>query len=630
MASEHRPRRRWGRIVLLVLGLGFLLVVLLVVLVLPFRSVPGDAEAARDDLKVAADALRAGDIAAATGRVESARGHIDRARDTTHGIGGDVWQFVPVAGGGVRDVRHLVEALDDATAIAEIGVEVYPQVLGEDARIVDGTTVDMATLEKVVSAGRDAVARADDASVALKAVDGTSPVIGARLTAARDEAMTALEPVNDLLAGAEPLLDVLPTTFGSEREMKYLVAVLNPAELRYSGGANTALATVRIADGVATFRDIGNLERAPGTSRALYWKKVPGNPFHQRGKTRIQNATWAPDWSTSGEELLRAWAKVTKEEFDGMVAIDVPAIASLVEVTGPIDVPDVGTVDHTNLTQTLIGSYDRFNDIAKRRALNRSLIPIFRDRLFAGGQFVEKFQSLGRSAAARHFAVYLRDEKAQALVEDLGADGDLSDTEHDYLGVFSQNTNIAKSDYWLQRSLSSDVLLRKDGSAQVELTVTVANSAPPYAQAGEDPRTGYFTRWSESAVAVFLPRGVKEATVRRDGQTLTPFVDTSAGRPFLYQNFVFAPRTTRTMTVTYDVPRAAEVRGDGGLVYRLDADPQGMVTPESLAVSVRFPRGYVVRDRPTGWVRTGPSSANWEQEVLAESPRWTLAALPRQ
>ncbi len=31
--------------------------------------------------------------------------------------------------------------------------------------------------------------------------------------------------------------------------MKYMVAILNPAELRYSGGATLALATVRIQDG---------------------------------------------------------------------------------------------------------------------------------------------------------------------------------------------------------------------------------------------------------------------------------------------------------------------------------------------------------------------------------------------
>ena len=73
-----------------------------------------------------ADALRAGDIRAANDYVVSARAHVDRAMDASHGIGGDVWQHVPVAGGGVSDVRHLVEALDDATAIAEIGVDALP------------------------------------------------------------------------------------------------------------------------------------------------------------------------------------------------------------------------------------------------------------------------------------------------------------------------------------------------------------------------------------------------------------------------------------------------------------------------------------------------------------------------
>ena len=195
----------------------------------------------------------------------------------------------------------------------------------------------------------------------------------------------------------------------------------------------------------------------------------------------------------SGEEILRAWAKAVKQEYDGFIAIDVPAIASLVGITGPIDVPDVGTVDHTNLTQTLVGSYDRFKDLEQRRALNRALIPIFRERLFAGGQFVEKFQTLGDAARARHFAVYFRDPDAQAVVRDLGVDGDLSTTDHDYLGVFSQNTNVAKADYWLDRTVTSDVSLRKDGSAEVELTISTANDAPPYVATGEPtprPATG--------------------------------------------------------------------------------------------------------------------------------------------
>ena len=66
-----------------------------------------------------------------------------------------------------------------------------------------------------------------------------------------------------------------------------------------------------------------------------------------------------------------------------------------------------------NLTSTLVGSYDIYDDIVQATGAERSLIPIFRDRLFSAGKFVEKFQTLGDAAAgARHFAVYMRDPEA--------------------------------------------------------------------------------------------------------------------------------------------------------------------------------------------------------------------------
>ena len=358
MVGEPTRRHPVRRTIVVLLGVAALVVVALVLLALPFRGVQDDAEAARDELQMAADALRAGDISTATVQVESARDHVDRARGATHGIGGDVWQAVPVVGGGVSDIRHLVEALDDATAIAEIGVEVYPQVLGDQAgALVEGESVDLDTLDNILVAARQAGEHADHALAALDQVGGDAPVVGASVASARDAAQAELEPLNEQLDRADPFLDVLPGMLGQDREMKYLVAILNPSELRYSGGATLALATVRIKDGVATFRDIGTLAEAKAANRALYWKKVKGNTFKPRGKTRIQNATWSPYWSTSGEELLRAWAKVTKEEFDGMIAIDVPAIASLFNVTGPLDVGDYGLLNSGNLTQTLFGIY---------------------------------------------------------------------------------------------------------------------------------------------------------------------------------------------------------------------------------------------------------------------------------
>ena len=167
MAEKARRAHPWRRRIAYAVILGFLLLVGLVILALPFRTVQGEGDAAKADLERGTEALRAGDIRAANDYVVSARAHVDRAMGATHGVGGDVWQHVPVAGSGVSDVRHLVEALDDATAIAEIGVGLYPQILGEDASVVEGTNVDMDILTAALDAGREAAGHARSADAAL-------------------------------------------------------------------------------------------------------------------------------------------------------------------------------------------------------------------------------------------------------------------------------------------------------------------------------------------------------------------------------------------------------------------------------------------------------------------------------
>ena len=78
------------------------------------------------------------------------------------------------------------------------------------------------------------------------------------------------------------------------------------------------------------------------------------------------------------------------------------------------------------------------------------------------------------------------------------------------------------------------------------------------------------------------------------------------------------------MVLAYDVPAAAIAPGDGTLTYRLDATPQGMVIPETLSVTVRWPEGYDVSELPEGWTRTGPGVASYEDPGLVLQPRFSI------
>ena len=587
--------------------------------------VPNAAEDARTALESAKVAIEAGDQDAAAVAVESARDHVDTVQVGVQGPVGLIGQWLPVVGTTVRDVRHLGDALDAVTSVAELGTAIYPQFSGADSTFFTGDKVDMPTLSRLVDYAADAEADLQTARSALDDIEATGPG-SARLGVARDEAVAQIAPLHDGLTSSMPLLRQLPTILGARGQRKYLVAILNPSELLYSGGTALSYAPLSVNDGrVEIGATVDGLTGA-GMFGERYWRKVKGNPFH-RGRLKVPTAAKAPSWPVAGEEMLNAWRSARGRNMAGVVAVDVVALGRLLEITGPLKVPRFGRVEAGDLVQTVVGSYDKYRDLDTRKALNRALVPVFSDRLFNGGQLAEKVAILRDASHGRHFAMYFRDDAVQSAFDVLGMTGDLSKTEHDYLGVFTQNAVASKTDYWQRRMLRYQVRLAPDGSATVRLQVHIHNNTPPYALPGADPRTGYSTRWLFASIGVFLPKGatVTKAAVR--GKPFDFVVGDYFGRPFVRRTVTFPPQSLGDLVLEYDVPSAA-VEDTGSLTYRLDVDPQGMVIPEALNVTVTWPKGYVVTDLPDDWRQLDKRTAHWLEPALESSPSFELTGRP--
>ncbi len=626
--TSSTRRRKWPW-VLLVLGVLAVVVVGLALLAKPMVQVKPEADAARDDLAAAQDSLKAEDLDAAKAHIASARVHVAEASTRVNGFGGDVWRWVPVAGGAVKDVRHLVDALDQATSIAEIGADLYPDVMESDSLVRDGT-VDLAQLQHILDgvnrAGLHLHAAADD----LDAVQGTTPIVGDQVLAARDAARERVDPLRTTYDEAKPVLQALPDVLGGEGERTYIVAMMNPSELRYSGGATLTLATLIMKDGKATFGDpVTNEDVSSDGRQFIKWPKVKGNPFHQPGKTRLVNATFSPNWSQSGEELLRAWQTRFGQQADGVVAIDLQALARLMSLTGPVQVPEIGELNAGNLVQVLAGSYDTYNMPEERRAINAAVVPAFREKLFqGGGQLTQKFQVLADAAKGRHFAMYFRDHRLQDAFEERHLAGDLSTDTHDYVGVFTQNLNGSKADYWQRRLVDSDVKLHADGSADVDLTVTVQNPSPPWVHTPDpvdDPKLGYYTRYAGNAIGVFLPDGAEvQGQARIRDVPFRPIVRHVLDRPYFVRKVMLDPGGQAVLTVSYHVPAAATVDGDA-LRYGLAIDPQSLVNPEAVKVTLHVPEGYGLSSTPDGWQMVDGRTLTYTNDQLDESPDFSIA-----
>ena len=413
--------------------------------------------------------------------MQSARRHADQVQDAMQGIGGDIWSLVPIVGEPVADVRHLGNALDHLTTAAEIGRrDVAGRQRRRQATLFGDGSVDVPTLKTLVGAIDEASVNLDAAQLELGEVNDSALGVGTDSADARDEAERRGDPAGrqrppGQAAGRGAARRSSAPTAGRT----YLLALLNPSEQRFSGGAPLTVVPM----------DVSGRQADDGRgARHLRPRPVPGRPVGQgrgqpvpHGKLRLSTATFAPDWSVSGEELLRGWDPAHRP---GDRRPD----------RGRRRRPRRHAADHRDRSRRR--STARSTPATSPRSWSATTTPspttrpattstarssrVFAERVLAPGNGIEKIESLRDSARGRHFALWMRDPDVQAAVADIGLAGDLSDTEHDYVAVFNQNTNRSKADYWQRRTVTSDVQLREDGSAKVRLTISVHNDSPPY------------------------------------------------------------------------------------------------------------------------------------------------------
>ena len=104
-----------------------------------------------------------------------------------------------------------------------------------------------------------------------------------------------------------------------------------------------------------------------------------------------------------------------------------------------------------------------------------------------------------------------------------------------------------------------------------------------------------------------------------DGTPFKPVVHHPAAphvlnRRYFQHPFLLDSGESGRLDADYTVPRAAVQDSDRTMTYVLDVDPQDLVYPEALQVSVTFPTGWTSTSLPDGWQATS-TGARWKGHV---------------
>jgi len=579
----------------------------------------------QDHLSKAADGLTAGDYAAGEAEYQLALESTEALQRSVTSPQVELLERFQVTSTAVANWGLVTSAATDIAAATGEILGLYGELSGKNGaqKIFSDGAVDLDRLESVPTRVVLVQNQLADAEASLRSIT-TSSGLSEQLDSIRSEALAEMSPVREAVDVLAEIAPVLPETLGADGPRRYLIAIGNQAEMRASFGAPLTLVMVEFDDGRISIPIKGqtSTELFPPLNARVNWFGPAYNPFfvgNQRNRPFVVTNTH-PNLLFSAREMAGSWTGGNYPEVDGVIALDLTAIAAVLRATGPIESSVYGTVAADQIGQILlIDAYQDFgqDDAIERQAANQELLDDLLNRLLSGDDLVNAAQAIVSTAPGRHFQVWMKDRRLEDLALNAGAAGVVEAPESgDWSAMYTQNGNQSKVDVFQQRNQLVVVNLAEDGSARVRQQLTLTNATPADRPDGPPERIGYETSWLKNAYLLYAPPAARNRQVTYpEGFTVRPFkghgrrqlgggwIDDGFGHPLIRVVGWTPPGGQSAITISYDLAPGTFSTGTTptepqdadevtSLEYRIQAEPQAVFIDPTLTVQVTPPPGW--------------------------------------
>ncbi|MBN2884899.1 DUF4012 domain-containing protein [Patescibacteria group bacterium] len=296
-----------------------------------------------------------------------------------------------------------------------------------------------------------------------------------------------VKSLSSLLSSAKEIKNFL----GVSQDKRYLLVFQNNTEMRGAGGFFGSYALVDIRDGRIKKLEVpagGSYDTEAGMRSFI---KAPQALQLVTPRWYFWDSNWWPDWPTSAQALMWFYEKSDGPTVDGVISFTPDVLASLLEITGPIDLQqdyDM-TVDANNFWELIQTTVEKDNLVNKYPELMASvadspdnqpkkiigdLMAIIVEKLpevLSGDNLPALLMALENNLSAKNILLYFNDPELQSKISRYHLDGKMLDTKYDYLMV--SHTNIAgqKSDRKMEEKIKHSIEIMDDGSIIDNLTI---------------------------------------------------------------------------------------------------------------------------------------------------------------
>lgn len=381
---------------------------------------------------------------------------------------GPLWDLassIPLVKENTQAVQELTAMTRDLTQRALPPTVALLTASDFSSLAVEGGGINLEPFRQAQGALPEITSAFADAKVVTDGIDrdGLLPII----TEPLDQVAQIVDQAAPSLAIVQKYLPSLLGAAGADGPRTYLVLFQNNAEIRATGG-NPAASSVLVVDN-------GRMElKEQADSMAFYAAGLAGDSFVDLPESTLslypdtftrysQDYTFTPDFPTTARLFEALWDRTDGSRFDGVISIDPVVLSHMLEVTGPVDLPDGEQITAENAVKLVLSdAYQRFGDLGDNGRSSDEFFAMVSSSVFSrltSGQWnpLAMFDQLTRSAQEQRINMWFADDQAQALVTETGLDGGLraDNTTSTQLGIYLNDFSVSKLEYHLTTDVAA-------------------------------------------------------------------------------------------------------------------------------------------------------------------------------
>ena len=392
-----------------------------------------------------------------------------------------------------------------------------------------------------------------------------------------------LDQVSSTITKFSPLIKLLPALAGEPNASNFLLILQNNDELRPTGGFIGVYGILNIKNGtIISLKTDDSYHLDMPASLKSEWNLEPPailKKYLKVSKWYLRDANWSPDWPQSAQKINEIYQGESRaidqkeENFTGIIAITPDLVADLIKLVGPITVQGT-TYDSTNFQPLLqynvevaykdqdISSWDRKNII-------NELVDKLKTGLFnlSSSSWNDLINILDDNVSKKNIQIYFFNPTWEKLVQDLNADGEVLNTNQDFLMVVDSNLGAFKSDAVLDKNISYNIKYDKSQGITSNLSLN-------YQHNGD---FNWRTTRYQSYTRIYVPYGSELISSSESGEKkieVSTFNDQELNKTVFAFYWVTEPGANQEIILKYKLPETIKESINTNNYYELDWQKQ--------------------------------------------------------